>query len=211
MKKGNFFILIAILLLSYLGISLLMYSLFYTNELLEISFSGLVPRSRMGEIYEMIHKYKWLNISITSIIPFVSIVYTTFCLYVSFFLSDVKIKIRTLGKAVIESQFIFLFVFLFKILWHYFKGINSLFELNQMPFSLASFFDIPQGDIGNAWLQFSLSALNIFELIYVFSLPLFITNKTSFRYKELLKPTLWGYLTGLFLYIILVSLLSLSL
>ena len=188
-----------------------MYSLFYTDKFLEISFSGIVPRSRMGEVYELIHKYKWANISITVIIPLVSVVYTTFCLYVSFFLSDFKIKIRTIGKAVIESQFIFLFVYLFKILWYYFNGINSLFDLNQMPFSLASCFDIQQGDMDNAWLLFSLNVLNIFELIYVLSLPIFIANRTSFHYKEVFKPTLWGYITGLFLYIFLVSLFSLSL
>ena len=72
-----------------------------------------------------------------------SIIYTTFCLYVSFFFSELKIKIRTIGQAVIASQFIFLFAFSFKIFWYYFRGIDSLFDLNQMPFSLASFFNIP--------------------------------------------------------------------
>jgi len=146
MKKiKSVYILIVILLILYLGISLLMYPMFYTKGLIEITFNGLVPRSRMGEIYESIHKYKWLNISIITLAPLVSVVYTTFCLYVSFFFSDLKIKVRVILEAVIGSQFIFVFAFLFKILWHYFKGINSLLDLNQMPFSLASFFNIPYG------------------------------------------------------------------
>jgi hypothetical protein len=187
-----------------------MYLLFYTKDNIETTFTGLAPSNKMGKIYETIHKYKWINIGINTIIPLFSILYTTFCLYISFFLFDSKIKLKIIAKAAIKSQFIFAFAFLFKLFWYYIKGIDNLFELNIMPFSLASFFDIGYGDFDNSWLLFSLNSLNIFELAYMLFIPIALVKSTSLRYKNLLKPTLWGYVTGLFLYLVLISLLTLT-
>lgn len=169
--------------------------IFFHNE--------LILKSKEGVNITLI-KY---IVSVVSVIKESIIVATL--IYLASYFFDFKNNFGKILTITLKAQFIFLFAIIVEIVYFYYIKPNStLLEINNFyPLSLYNFFQDQEID---SWLVYPLQVINFFELLYILYLSYNISKMNSVNFLTGIKIISFGYLSALFLWVVLTMFLIIS-
>lgn len=157
------------------------------------------------DIYE--NMKKWIYFS-AAIYLLVKLFIISLIFYTALYLSGEAVGLGQLFKIALLAEYIFLIPAVVKIIWfHYYYPGATLMDWHKtyVLSALSIFNDVP-GD----W-YYALQTLNVFEIAYWFILAFGISSVSSLSYDRSLRIVVTSYLPALFIWICLVSFMSLML
>jgi hypothetical protein len=179
------------------------------DNLIFNEYSSQLSYERIKEILELNEKYKYISFLLIPLIYIVKFSVITIILAIGFFFLKDKLELEKIFKVVIVCELIFLTPIVIKIIW--FLLIDTNYTLSDLkafsPISLINFFDLNKLE---KWMRYPISLINIFELIYCFTLTLNLKNTLNISMKNASLVVLFSYGTGLLLWVVFVTFLSLN-
>jgi hypothetical protein len=179
------------------------------DNLIFNEYSSQLSYERIKEILELNEKYKYISFLLIPLIYIVKFSVITIILAIGFFFLKDKLELEKIFKVVIVCELIFLTPIVIKIIW--FLLIDTNYTLSDLkafsPISLINFFDINKLE---KWMRYPISLINIFELIYCFTLTLNLKNTLNISMKNASLVVLFSYGTGLLLWVVFITFLSLN-
>jgi hypothetical protein len=179
------------------------------DNLIFNEYSSQLSYERIKEILELNEKYKYISFLLIPLIYIVKFSVITIILAIGFFFLKDKLELEKIFKVVIVCELIFLTPIVIKIIW--FLLIDTNYTLSDLkafsPISLINFFDLNKLE---KWMRYPISLINIFELIYCFTLTLNLKNTLNISMKNASLVVLFSYGTGLLLWVVFITFLSLN-
>lgn len=183
--------------------------LFLCDGIYYQSFGEKFATDRIAKMVEQSHKWQWLGYVFIPIVVLIRISFSTICLYTGYFLSNLKVRFKTLFKVALLSDFIFVMAGLVKlVILIFFKEVNTLTDMQFQPLSLMELFDRKAVD---ALLVYPLSLISVFELLYWLALAWLLTGVVEKPLGSSLKTVTSSYGTGLLLWVLFVMFLTVNL
>ena len=165
--------------------------------------------SRIDGMLEQATQWKWVGYLIVPVVVLTRVSYTTTCIFVGCFLSDIKVKFRELFKVVIFADFVFIVSGLSKlIMLIYFEDVNTLGDLQVQPLALSNLFDLSKSD---PILNYPLSVLSVFEMLYVFVLVWIVSGLIGRTFLSSFRTIATSYGTGMLLWVLFVMFMNVTL
>lgn len=174
------------------------------------SFEDQLSVNRITELILMRNEWSWLGYLFIPLIYVIKLTAVSICLSIGVFLLKLSTPLKSLFKIALFAEFVFLFPPMIKLYWFSFVNLNYTLSDFQFfsPFSVINIFD--KVDV-EPWLVYPLQLLNLFELLYWFTL--------AYKIKDLLNRDFAGslgfvastYGVGLLLWVILVMFLTVNL
>ncbi len=134
----------------------------------------------------------------------------TFLLYISVFAFDIKISFGDFLKIALIAHYVFIVLYLFKVLWFLF--INHNFTLDQysefVPLSIANLINTDSID---ELIRYPLKFINVFDALFslILGYGIFFLNYKSFKFS--MTWAVMSYTIITILWIIIVTFLKISL
>jgi hypothetical protein len=141
-------------------------------------------------LYEQTHQYTLVTLIITALSALVKLLFFTLVVYVGYYLFAKQSFLDILKSTVVaESVNVLLsLVAVVNLIW--FNPPTSQLDVAVAPFSLASFFDINKLD---QWMVTPLSAMNIFEVLYIVVLSYMLSRNLKQTFGTSCKIVLCSY------------------
>jgi hypothetical protein len=179
------------------------------DNLIFNEYSSQLSYEIIKEILELNEKYKYISFLLIPIIYIVKFSVIAIILTIGFFFLKDRLELEKIFKVVIVCELIFLTPIVIKIIWFLFIDTNyTLGDLKAFsPISLIYFFELPKLE---KWMRYPISLINIFELIYCFTLTLNLKNTLNISMKNASLVVLFSYGTGLLLWVVFITFLSLN-
>ncbi|MER0440342.1 hypothetical protein [Emticicia sp. W12TSBA100-4] len=200
-----FFIIMAILLtITYLSNQLLISETLYYN-----TFAEQLTAEKIDGLIEQAQKWSWLGYVIIPIIYFFKFSFIVLTLLIGFFFINQKVSFSVLFKAVMLAELPFLLVPFIKLFWFLF--IQTQYDFNDLqyfyPLSALQLFEVKNLP---TWQIYPLQLLNIFELVYWILLAYWFKRLLNITLTKGMKIVVASYGTGLLLWVVFVTFLSLN-
>lgn len=141
-------------------------------------------------LYEQTHQYTPVTLIITALSALVKVLFFTLVVYVGYYLFA-KQSFLDILKATVVAEFVnvlFGAVSVVNLIW--FNPPTSQLDAAVAPLSLASFFDINKLD---QWMVTPLSAMNIFEVLYIVVLSYMLSRNLKQTFGTSCKIVLCSY------------------
>jgi hypothetical protein len=192
------------------AITYLVQSFLITSNVLHYSYGEQLSYERIEEMIAGQNKWSWLSYTLLPLIFLLKFFLVACCLLTGAIFLDVKLGFSKAFKAALLADVVFIVPMVLKIAWFMFVRTSyTLQDLqNFYPLSLLNFFDVKQ--IGTLWL-YPLQTMNVFELLYIFSLGFWLYQFGAKSLDKGLKVVFAGYLPALFTWIILVMFVTVNL
>lgn len=165
---------------------------------------------QIKEYLEFQDKWKWVGYIIVPILVIIKTVLITSVMYIGVFIINKSVvTFKDIWRIVINSEFIFLFIPVFKIIWFsFFQRDYKLVDIQIFyPFSALNFIDHKELE---PWLIYPLQTLNVFELVYIIVLSYQIGTLTKTNADTGLKIVASSYLPALLLWVTVVMFITLN-
>lgn len=140
-----------------------------------------------------------LKISIISVIIYIGL----------FFTSKKDITLNQVWRVLVDAEFIFLLIPIFKIFWFYFFQTNYTLEDIQYFYPLSALNIVGYKGL-DTWLLYPLQTLNLFEVAYIIYLSHQIGSLTKTNTDNGLKIVSYSYLPALLLWVTVVMFFTLN-
>jgi len=132
-----------------------------------------------------------------------------FFILVLFFYSKTNLTFNQLWHITIKSEFLFLFVSIFKIIWFYYFQTTYTLEDIQYFYPLSALNIVGYKGL-EAWLIYPFQVLNLFELAYWLILAYFIGKITETNMDRGLKIVASSYGSALLLWVVVIMFFTLN-
>lgn len=183
--------------------------LFLYEDIFYQSFGEKLTTERIAKMIEFSYKWQWFGYIFTPINVLIRVSFTTICLYIGYFLANLKIIFKDLFKVALLSDFVFVAAGLAKlVILIFFNEVNTLDDLQFQPLSLMQLFDKDSVDI---LFVYPFSLLNVFEVLYWLVLAWLLTGVVEKPFGSSLKTVATLYGTGLALWVLFVMFLTVNL
>jgi hypothetical protein len=213
MKKKQSILLLLQLLFSCNILALYIeYNVVYTQDLFYNTFQGIISENSIIDFINQNLRARWISLLINGIIiPLISILYYSTCIYIVFMLAGGKTKFSEIFESTIIAEFVFVLKIVVNIIWRSrIHHAETLYDLAITPISAATFLDIDFMNRDNLWLLIPLNSLNFFVLSNLAILTIMLSMLSRQKISVILEPTTLGYFLGLILYIVTSMFLTLS-
>lgn len=207
--KSSFFryILICILLLLFTELTK---NILNFDKLLYTSLAEKLTNNQIDKFFKMQSKWRWISYLIVPIVALIKTSIIASTLYIgTFFFSKVKVKFKKLWLIVITTEFIFLLVPIFKIVWFYFFEPDYTLEDIQYFYPLSALNIVGYEGL-EPWLIYPFQVLNLFELAYWLVLAYYIGKATETTMDHGLKIVMSSYGSALLLWVVVVMFFTLN-
>jgi len=165
---------------------------------------------RINQIIEESKKWKWVSYALIPPLVLIKCFLISSCLYIGGFFSKADKSISDFFRIIILAEFLLFLPVIVKIAWfgfiHRNYGLNDLTSFS--PFSVFNMFDKTEVDV---WFIYPLQLLNIFELLYWFLLAYLLKYVINKNFSESLGFVASTYGVGLFIWVLVVTFLTVSL
>lgn len=207
------------------SISLFLYyitdSVLTNREVYHRHFADRLTYEQIDKLLEKGQIYAWLKYLIVGFSYLCKFLLTSFCLYLGYFLSSSKVKIRfgDIFKIVVLSEIIFFIPVIIRLFWFSFVKTNYTLQDLQFfyPLSALNFFDNQL----EPWLTYPLQILNLFEITYwillAYGMNRILTppfekqiTENSMDLESAFRLVVTSYGTGLIIWVALVMFLTLN-
>mgnify|MGYP000554048547 FL=1 len=205
MKKHLFFYLCLLVFI----LSLLSKELLNLDDLVISSSAEQLTNDQIKEIISFQENWEWISYVILLLFLSIKIVVVAVILDAGCFFFEKEIKFKILLTIVIQSEFIFLLVIIFKTLWFYVFHQNFTLEDTQYfyPLSLLNLIDY-QGL--SSWWIYPLQVLNLFEVAYWFVLSYLLGKELKTTTSKGFSIVASSYGVGLLIWVGAVMFLTLN-
>ena len=205
MKKHLFFYLCLLVFI----LSLLSKELLNLDDLVISSSAEQLTNDQIKEIISFQENWEWISYVILLLFLSIKIVVVAVILDGGCFFFEKEIKYKKLLTIVIQSEFIFLLVIIFKTLWFYVFHQNFTLEDTQYfyPLSLLNLIDY-QGL--SSWWIYPLQVLNLFEVAYWFVLSYLLGKELKTTTSKGFSIVASSYGVGLLIWVGAVMFLTLN-
>ena len=202
--------LFIVLCLATFSIHYISSSVLFHDDVYYDFYSERLTYEKIGTLLELKNKWEWLLYPFLIIFLYLKLLIVAAILYVGLLLTDYRQDFKSLFKIALLGEFIFLFQPLLRLIWYgIFQPDYSLQDLqNFVPFSLLGLMD--QTSI-NQVLVYPLTILNILEVVYVVILSQLVSEKIDSGFSVGLKIVLGSYGTGLVLWVLCITFMTVSL
>ena len=207
--SNNGWVLFTLVVASSIILSYLFNYLLVDDSLYYAYFENKLSYERIEEMLYSKEKWSWLSYSLVPIYFFLKFGIVSITLLAGLFIFNFKIKLQEVFKIVVLSEIVFLIPVLVKIIWFSFFQTNYTLESLQYfsPMSLLNFFTPNELE---SWWIYPLKVLNIFEIGYWIIISLLLVKLTKESFEKMLTIVLLSYGTGLALWVIFITFLTVS-
>lgn len=179
------------------------------KELLYNSLSEQLTNKQIQNIFAFREKWQWIRFVFTPIVVLIKTSLIASVLYIgTFFFSKIPVAFKQLWAIVINAEFVFLLVPMFKIVWFYFFQTNYTLEDIQYFYPLSAL-NITGYNI-YPWFIYPFQTLNLFELTYWLILAYYIGKATQTNMDKGLKIVGYSYVPALLLWVVTIMFFTLS-
>lgn len=182
----------------------------FTDDIYYDALSSRLSFERVEEMINLNKKWNWMIYPVAPLFYLLKFFLVSICLFASLFLFRVEVGLKSLFKIVLLAEFIFLLPPLIKLFWFSFINVNYTLDDLQFfsPLSAINLFDRTTLE---PWLIYPLSLLNLFELGYIIALAYLMREAIESDFAQSLKLVLVSYGTGLFIWVLFITFLTVSL
>jgi hypothetical protein len=182
--------------------------LFLSEGLYYQSFGERIAADRIAKMIELSQKWQWLGYVFVPIAILIRVSFTSVCLYIGYFLANVKSRFKDLFKASLLADFVFVLTGLTKLFVLIFiKEVSTLDDLQFQPLSLLELLNKKSIDVV---FIYPLSLINVFEFSYWIILAWLLSRIIEKPYANSLKTVVSCYGSGLFLWVVFVMFLTIN-
>lgn len=184
-------------------------SLLNFKDLLRHYLSDSLTIQQLNNYFEFQDKWHWLTYLLIPLLLLLKTSIITVVLYIGLFISNKDLKYKKIWNAVLNAEFVFLLVPIFKVCWF------LLFQPNYILLDVQNFFPLSALNIIGyknleSWLIYPFQILNLFELSYIIYLAFQIGKLTNTNTDHGLKIVGVSYVPTLFLWVTTVMFFTLN-
>jgi hypothetical protein len=191
-------------------INLILNKVIHFDTLLYNSISEQFTTSQIEQYLVFQKKWEWSGYFFVPLMLLIKTTLITSVIFIgTFFYSKVKVTFKKLWGFVIITEFVFLIVPVFKIIWFYFFKTNYTLEDIQYFYPLSAI-NITGYKGLEPWLIYPFQVLNLFELAYWLILAYFIGKATETTMDHGLKIVASSYGSALLLWVVVIMFLTLN-
>ncbi|WP_237854550.1 hypothetical protein [Rhodohalobacter sulfatireducens] len=160
-------------------------------------------------VLNMRERYGWLNYVFIPVTLFLKISFPALCITIGTVLSSLEIKFKTFFKAVLLAEVVFILAQILYLinLSRHLDALTIEKSLNYFPLSVISIYGVENVVL---WLHYPLQTLNLFEVFYILIISWLLSRQWKPNFIESLNIVLPSYGTGLLLWLVLVTFLTLQ-
>ncbi len=178
--------------------------------LLYNSLAEKLTNKQIQHFCEFQEKWQWLTYVFVPIMVLIKTSLIASTLYIgTFFFSKIPLTFRHLWAIVISSEFVFLLVPVFKILWFCFFQTNYKLEDIQYFYPFSALNIVGYNDL-EPWFVYPFQTLNLFELAYWLVLSYYIGKATQTSMDQGLKIVAYSYGSALLLWVVTIMFFTLN-
>ena len=116
--------------------------IFLTDGIYYQSFGDHLALERIGKIIELSRKLQWVSYILIPIMVLIRVGFTTSCLYIGCFFTEIRIHFSKLFRIALLADFVFVLAGIIKlVILIFFINVNTLSDLQFQPLSLMQLFD----------------------------------------------------------------------
>jgi hypothetical protein len=190
-----------------IGIAFLYRDLLITDSMYYAAYSERLSYERIQQILDTRQKYEWLIFVFTPLSYLIQFSLVAVCLLIGAVFYEYKIGFGKIFKVVMWAELVFILPKIIKFIrFYFFVEDYSLADLGKFyPYSLLALF--AEGSL-SSWLQYPVYLLNIFELMYWFSLAYGFHLILQKNMNEMFAYIASTYGVGLFFWVIVITYLQ---
>ena len=174
------------------------------NELIYSSLSEKLSSDQIQHFFDIQKKWRWISYVFTPIYVLFKVTIISSVIYIGVFLFRINnLNFNNVWRIVLNAEFIFLLVPVFKIIWFAFFQREYDFQdiQNFYPFSALNIIGYKELDL---WLIYPLQALNLFEFVYVIYLSYQIGKINKTNTDKGMTIMMYSYVPAIILWVIVV-------
>ncbi|MGF7029021.1 hypothetical protein L1283_005830 [Sphingobacterium sp. HSC-15S19] len=202
-------IILALLLLSYMGISFYMANISPSKTLYINNLREQLSETEIKSLLKNVDKYAWLGYFLIILTILIRVFIVSFFLFIGTTLSGYEVKFKQLFNISIKADFIFIIPLLIKIFWIQLEINNINIKDIEYFYPLSLIQLINPREIDPLWI-YPFQTINLFEVSYWFILAFGIYRITKINYNESLSLIVKSYIPALALWITLVMFFSVT-
>lgn len=182
----------------------------HLDNLIYNSLAEKLTSQQIEDFLNLQKKWQWLSYFFIPILLCIKTSLIATVLYIgNFFLSNLSVTLKQLWLFVLNAEFVFVFIPLFKITWFYFFQTNYTLEDIQYFYPLSALNIIGYKGL-EPWLIYPLQTLNLFEVAYIIYLAYQIGTLTKTNADTGLKIVAYSYVPALLLWVTVVMFFTLN-
>lgn len=180
------------------------------NKLLYSSLSEQLTSKQIEQYFEFQDKWQWLGYVFVPIMLIIKTTIIASAIYIgTFFFCKISVTFKQLWGIVVKSEFVFLLVGIFKIIWFYFFQTNYKLEDIQYFYPLSALNIVGYKGL-EPWFIYPFQTLNLFELAYWLLLAYYIGKATETNIDRGLKIVATSYGSALLLWVVTIMFFTLN-
>lgn len=180
------------------------------DKLLYNSLSEQLTYEQIDYFFSFQKKWKFIGFLFIPIFYALKISIISTIIYIGlFFVSKKDITLNQVWKILVNAEFIFLLIPIFKIIWFYFFQITYTLEDIQYFYPLSALNIIGYKGL-DTWLLYPLQTLNLFEVAYIIYLSYQIGYLTKTNADNGLKIVSYSYIPALLLWVTVIMFFTLN-
>jgi len=174
-----------------------------TDSLYYASLSEQYTSDQIRKILDIRESWKYVGYAIIPIIIIIRVLYSSFCLFIGDLFQETHWGFKRLFNFSLKADVAFCFSIIANFYYYAFsENYQKVEDLSVNYFSLLRTTgkeNIP------TWLVFAFNSLNLFEILYIFLLVLFINSRFKISYLKSSVFVLLTYGIGNYLYIVAIT------
>ena len=179
------------------------------DKLIYNSLSEQLTSEQVSHFFALQKKWQWIGYIFLPVLVLLKTLIIATILFIGLFFFNIKLKFNAIWNVVLNAEFIFLLVPVFKIIWFYFFKTTYTLEDVQYFLPLSAINIINYNDL-ETWFIYPFQVLNFFELAYVIYLGYQIGKLTNTNTDNGLKIVGFSYVPALLLWVSTVMFFSLN-
>ncbi len=179
-----------------------------TDDLYYSSLGEQYTSEQIQKILNIRNSWNYIGYCVIPIVIIIRILYSSFCLFLGDLFQESHWSFKKLFNISLKADIIFCLSIICNFYYYAFSGnYEKIEDLSTNYFSLLR---IVGKDNIPTWLVFAFNSINIFELIYVFLLIVFIHSSFNTSYLKSSVFVLVTYGIGNYLYVVALTFLYLN-
>lgn len=180
------------------------------KELLYNSLSEQLTQKQLQHFFELQDKWQWVGYIFVPMFLLIKTSLIASVLYIgTCFFSKVPVSFKQLWSIVVNAEFLFLLVPVFKIVWFYIFQTNYKLEDIQYFYPLSALNIVGYKGL-EPWFIYPFQTLNLFELTYWLILAYYVGKATQTTMDQGLKIVTYTYGSALLLWVVTIMFITLN-
>ena len=205
MKNYQFLVLVVLtFILTFISKELL-----NTDNLVANSLAGQLTSEQIENALNFKEKWQWAGYALIPFFLLIKVFVIAVILDAGMFFFDKEIRYKRIFNIVVQAEFVFLLVIVFKTLWFYFFQQDYTLEDLQYSYPLSALNIVGYKGL-QTWFIYPFQVLNLFELVYWFILAYLIGKELKIATEKGLTIVASSYGVALLIWVVGVMFFTLN-